>query len=159
MTCGDLADLGNRVDQAALRGHVGNRDQLRAWPDRAFECGKVELTGGIVFDDVNLDPDARFHVQKGEIVGRVLGARGDDAVAGAKRHRVERHVPGARPAFHESDFVALGANQRGNCVVHIGDAIGCLDHRLHATNGGFACQMTGHCVKLRGAATKPSRHC
>jgi len=55
---GDFADLGRRIDEPALRGHVRDRDQLCARTDRALECLEVELPGHIVLDHVDLDPDA-----------------------------------------------------------------------------------------------------
>ncbi|HYZ42613.1 MAG TPA: hypothetical protein VE687_18600 [Stellaceae bacterium] len=47
----------------------------------ALERGEMELPGCVVADDVDLDPDARFHLQECEIVRQVLGPRGDDGTA------------------------------------------------------------------------------
>ena len=35
---GDMTDFGHQIDEAALRRHVRDRDQLSARTDRAFEC-------------------------------------------------------------------------------------------------------------------------
>jgi hypothetical protein len=42
---------------------VRDRDQLCARTDRAFERGEVELPGCVVVYHVDLDPDARLHLQ------------------------------------------------------------------------------------------------
>ena len=40
---GDAADVGRRIDEPAVRGHVRDRDQLCARTDRALERDEVEL--------------------------------------------------------------------------------------------------------------------
>lgn len=146
---GDLADLSGGIDQAALRGNMRDRDQFGARTDRTFQCGEVELAGVVVADHVDLDPCARLHLQEREIVRQLLGARGEHAVAGVERHRIERHVPGARGAFHERDFVALRADQGGDGVVEIHAAFGGLDHRFDAADGGLSRQVVHHGVEHR----------
>ncbi len=41
--------------------------------ERWLERGEVKLPGRVVADHVDLDPDARLHLQEGEIVRQVLG--------------------------------------------------------------------------------------
>jgi hypothetical protein len=45
---GDAADLGRRIDEPALRGHVRDRDQLCVRTDRALERGEVDLARRVV---------------------------------------------------------------------------------------------------------------
>jgi hypothetical protein len=132
---GDMAHFGRRIDEPALRRHMRDRDQLGARTDRALERGEVELPGRVVVDHVDLDPDARLHLQEREIVRQVFGSRGDDAVARPERNRVERHVPAARGAFHERDLVPLRADQRRDGVVGIRDATRRFGRRLAAADG------------------------
>ena len=51
-------------------------DEPGPWLDRALQRGHVDLSGGVVVDDVDLDADAPLHLQEREIVRQVLGARG-----------------------------------------------------------------------------------
>ena len=143
----DLPDLRRRIDEPALRRHMGDRDEPGARADRAFECPRSSLPHGVVADHVDLDPGAGFHLQKREIVRQILRPPGDDAVAGPERHGVKCHVPGTRGTFDKRDLMALGADQPGDSVVEIGDASLGLDHRLHAADLGLARQMPGHRVE------------
>ena len=156
---GDAADLGGRIDEPASAGHVRDRDQLRARTDRALERGEVDLPGRVAVDHVDLDPHARLHLQEREVVRQVLGPRGDDAVAGPERDRVERHVPGARGVFHERDLVRARADQRGDGVVDIRDAIGRFGRGLVAADGGLARQVAGHRVEDRPRGQGRARRC
>ena len=146
---GDAADVGRRIDEPASPGHVRDRDQLRARTDCALEGGEVELPGRVAVDHVDLDPHARLHLQEREVVRQILGPRGDDAVARPERNRVERHVPGARGVLDERDLVRAGADQRGDGVVDICDAIGGFGRSLVAADGGLAMQMAGDRVNDR----------
>ena len=48
MTRRDMADFGRRrIEEPTLRGHVRDRDQRGARPDRAFEWPGVDLTEGV----------------------------------------------------------------------------------------------------------------
>jgi hypothetical protein len=69
--------------------------------------------------------------------------------AGPERNRVERHVPGARRAFHERDLVRALADQRGDGVVDIGDATLCCGRSLVAADGGLAGQVAHDRVEDR----------
>ena len=140
-------------------GHVRDRDQLRARTDRALERGEVDLPGRVAVDHVDLDPHARLHLQEREVVRQVLGPRGDDAVARPERNRVERHVPGARGVFHDRDLVRARADQRGDGVVDIRDAIGGFGRRLVAADGGLARQVARHRVGGPGAAARQRPRC
>jgi len=71
----DIADLGRRIDEPALRRHVRDRDQLGARTDRALECLKAELPGRVVAEHVHRDPDARLHLQEREVVRHTRPAR------------------------------------------------------------------------------------
>jgi len=93
---GDMADLGRRIDEPSLRGHVRDRDQLCARTDRALECLDFNLPGRVIVDHVDLDPHARAFIAGMRDSSRYRRAR-DNAVARPERNRVERHVPGARP--------------------------------------------------------------
>ena len=66
---------------------------IRARTDRASSASKVDLPVGVFTDDVDLDPDARLHLQEREIVRQALGPRGGDALARAKWNGLERHRP------------------------------------------------------------------
>jgi len=68
-----------------VRGPIARSSALRS------SCPDASLS-----TRVDLDSDARLHLQEREIVRQALGPRGGDAVARPERHRVERHVPGAR---------------------------------------------------------------
>src|SRR5437588_691749 len=82
----DAANIGNWIDQTALRGHVGDRDQFCARTDDALECGEVELPGCVIVDHVDLDSRARLRLQESEVVRDVLCPCGDDAVTGLERN-------------------------------------------------------------------------
>ena len=146
---GDAADLGCRIDEAAVGGHVGESDQPGAGADRALERREVDLPGRVILDHVDLDARARLHLQEREVVRQVLGPRGDDAIARPERHRVERHVPGARGVLDERDLVPARADQRGDGVIDIRDAIGRLGRRLVAADGGLARQVARHRIEDR----------
>ena len=149
MARGDAADGGRRIDEPASPGHVRDRDQLRARPDRALERGEVDLAGRVAVDHVDLDPHARLHLQEREVVRQVLRPRGDDAVARPERNRVERHVPGARGVLHDRDLVRARTDQRGDGVVDIRDAIGRFGRRLVAADGSLSRQVARHRVEDR----------
>ena len=61
---GHRSDLGGRVDEPALGGHVGEGDQSGPRADRALQRVHVDLCGGVVVDDVDLDPHAPFICKK-----------------------------------------------------------------------------------------------
>ena len=132
---------GHRIDEPGSAGHVRNGDELRARTDRALEGGEVELAGCVAVDHVDLDADARLQLEKCEIVGQVLGARRDDAIARTERNRVEGHVPAARGVFDDRDLVGTRTDQRGDGVVGVRDAIGRFGSRFVAADGGLACEM------------------
>jgi hypothetical protein len=69
MARGDMADLGRRIDEPALRRHVRDRDQLCAPTDRALERGVVELPRRVVLDHIDLDSRARLHLQERALHG------------------------------------------------------------------------------------------
>src|SRR5271165_793599 len=75
-----------------------------------------------------------------KIVRQVLGPRGEDAVAGPERHRVERHVPGARGAFHERDLVPGARRSRWRRRRRHPDATLRFGGSLDAADGGLACE-------------------
>jgi hypothetical protein len=58
VTRGDAADLGRRIDEPTLCGHVRDRDQLCARTDRAFQRSEVKLPGRVVAHHVDLDSHA-----------------------------------------------------------------------------------------------------
>jgi len=146
---GDGSHVRRWVDEPALGRHVGDRDESGPRPDRALERGHVDLSRGIVLDDVDLDTHSPLHLQEREVIRRVLGARGDDPVSGAEGDRVEGHVPGSRGVLDERDLVRAGADERGDGVVEVGDSIRRLGRRLVGTDGGFALQVTGHRLQDR----------
>ena len=153
----DIADLGRRIDEPALRRHVRDRDQLGARADRALQCLEVELPGAVVADHVDLNAHTRLHLQKGEIVRQVLGPHRDDAVARPERNRIKGHVPAARGAFHERDLVPARADQGGDGVVDIGNATLRLGRSLVAADGGLARQVAHHRVEDRTRRQRSAR--
>ena len=60
MARGNAADIGRRIYEPALGGHVGDRDQLCARTDRAFELGEVDLSGRVVVHHVDSIPTRAF---------------------------------------------------------------------------------------------------
>ncbi len=140
---------GGRVHEPALGGHVGDRDEPGARADGALERGHVELPGGVVVHHVDLHARAPLHLEEREVVGRVLGPRGDDAVSGAEGDRVEGHVPGAGRVLHERDLVGAGADQRGDGVVDVRDPVLRLRGGLVAADRRLALQVADHRVEHR----------
>ncbi len=140
------AHLCGRIDESALGGNVGDRDQLGPRPDRPVERIHVDLSGGVVVHHVDLDVHTALHLEEGEIVRGVLGPRGDDPVPGTKGDGIERHVPGPRGVLHEGDLVTARADQAGHGVVDVGHLVRRLCRGLVSADGGLALEVAGHRV-------------
>jgi len=105
-----------------VRGPIARSSALRSsCPDTSSSTTSISIP-------------TRLHLQEGEIVRQVIGPRRDDAVARPERNRVDRHVPGARGVFHELDLVPARADQRGDGVIDIRDALGRLARSLDAAD-------------------------
>src|SRR4029453_942604 len=83
-------------------------------------------------------------LEEREVVGHVLGPRGDHAITRPERDRVERHVPRPGRVLYEGDLVRPGSDQRGDRRVEVGDAVRGLGRRLVSADGGLALEVTGH---------------
>jgi hypothetical protein len=110
---GHLSYLGGRVDQAALRGHMRDRDEFDPFVDHGTQRVDVELTVRVVRYHVDADAVTAGCLQEGDGVAHVLGTGRQNAVALGPGQGVERHVPGAGGVLHHRDVVPLGAHQAG----------------------------------------------
>jgi hypothetical protein len=77
----------------------------------------VDLPVGVGRHNVDRRPRPLGHLQAGDVVARVGGPRGEDAVARLKRHRVEGHIPGPRRILQERDLLRVAAQHAGNRIV------------------------------------------
>jgi hypothetical protein len=117
------ADLRGRVDQPAVRGHVGDRDQRGTPLQLAGEVVERREAVRVALDHLDHRAGAAGDLEQRDDVARVLGADGQHAVAGAQVVRVERHVPAAGGVFHDGDLARRAADQPGDRrvrVVHAG---------------------------------------
>ena len=101
----------------------------------------VDLAVLVVGHDHERRAGAVGDLAQRDVVARVLRARGEDAVARAQLQRVEGHVPRARGVLDDRDLVALRADQRGDRVVAVLDAVAPLRRRLVAADLRLAPQV------------------
>ena len=90
----------------------------------AAQVGHGELPGLVVVDDLDDGAGARGDLEEGDDVAGVLGAGGQDPVAGLEGEPVEGHVPGAGGVLDDGDLVGLAADQPGDRVVGVFDLVG-----------------------------------
>ena len=105
MRARDAADRGGRVHQAAVGRHPGDRDKPHAIVDHPLQRLRIEHAVGIVRDDVDGHAGALGDLQERDVVRRVFGAGGEDAVAGPERQRIEGHLPRHRGILDQRDLV------------------------------------------------------
>ena len=103
-----------RATSATSSSRARSRASRSIWP-----CSSSSMTC-----ERRAGPLARL--QERDRVADVLGARGEDALAGLQRDRGERDVPRDRRALHQGDLVAVGADERRDRVVHGLDPLGRL---------------------------------
>jgi hypothetical protein len=102
---------------------VADRDELDRLAQRPLELVEIDLALAVVTDDDDLGGGLARDLQVGHVVARVLGAGGDDAVAGPKADRVEGGIPGARAVLEQRDLVRAGVHEAGGRRVHRGDLL------------------------------------
>jgi len=83
----------------------------------ARQRGHVELSVRVVADDRHLGAGGARDLQVRHVVGAVLGAAGQDAIAPLEAQAVEHRVPGARGVLQQRDLVGLPADQAGGGAV------------------------------------------
>ena len=123
---GGGADLLGGVDQAALGGDVGDRDELdrpAAVGEPAAQVVDGELAGLVVVDDLDDGAGARGDLEEGDDVAGVLGPCGQDPVAGREGEAVEGHVPGAGGVLDDRDLGGLAADEPGDGGVGVLDLV------------------------------------
>ena len=158
---GGGADLLGGVDQSALGGHVGDGDELdRPLPSSSVAAGRDgQLAGLVVGDDLDHGAGARGDLQERDDVAGVLGAGGQDAVAGLEGEAVERHVPGAGGVLDHRDLVGAAADELGDGGVGVLDLLGCGFGGLVAADLGLAAQVGDDGVGHLASAAAPRRRC
>ena len=109
-------DRRRRVDQTAVGRHVGDGDQLDPLVDRSLSastetwpCSSSGTTS------TGRRPPATWRKAMTLLAYSARAVRMRSP--GAKRHRVEGHVPRPRRVLDERDLVAAAAEQRGRRVV------------------------------------------
>ncbi len=85
----------------------------------------------------------------GQHIAAVLGAAGQDLVAGAKGHRVERRVPGVGGVAEQGHLLALAPDQPGDRVIGGRDRVPPLSRGLIPADLGLPAQLGGHRVQRR----------
>ena len=73
----------------------------------AAQVAHGELPGLVVVDDLDDGAGARGDLEEGDDVAGVLGAGGQDPVAGREGEPVEGHVPGAGGVLDDRDLVEV----------------------------------------------------
>ena len=100
-------------DEAALGGHVGERDELTRSSSIALERPDVDAGRSSSGPTRSSRPPAG-HLQQRDVVARVLGPRRQDAVARPEAERVERHVPGAGGVLDDARSRRRGSRAGGD---------------------------------------------
>jgi hypothetical protein len=109
---------------------VGDRHETdSAAVELRVERGEVDDAVLVIGQEHHLGAGALHDQAHGHGVARVLGARRQDPVAGAERHRVEGHVPGTRRALREGDLALLRAEQAGD------RGVGAIEQPFHGLGG------------------------
>ena len=121
----------------------------------ASQRSRVELAMLVVGDHLDDRARALRHLAQRDVVARVLRLRGQYPVTRAKREGVEGHVPGAGGVLDERDLAALAADQPGQRVVGVLDAVLALRRRLVAADLGLAAQVVDDRVE-DGRGTSPA---
>ena len=156
---GDAPHGRGGVDEPALGRHVHERDELDAVVEQPLERLDVDLAGLVVRDDLDGCARAGGDLAERDPVRRVLGAPGEDPVAGGEAERVERHVPRPRRVLDDRDLVAVGTDQRSDRVVAVLQAVGPFRRRLVAADLGLAAEMVDDARRRRRSAEARSPRC
>jgi hypothetical protein len=85
----------------------------------------------------------------GQHIAAILGAAGQDLVAGAKGHRVERRVPGVGGVVEQDHLLASAPDQPGDRVIGGRDRVPRLSRGLIPADLGLPAQLGGHRVQRR----------
>ncbi len=154
---------GGGIDQAAVGRHVGDGDQLHPLVDHALQRIDRNLAGLVARDHLDHGAGALGDLQEGDDVAGILGAGGQDAVAGGEGDGVEGHVPGAGGVFDEGDLVGVAAEQRRRRVVEALDRVVLAVRRLVAADGRLELEVVDRGVEhglrhQRGAGVVEMEH-
>ena len=127
---GQLAHLRCRLYQAAIGGHVGERDQLDPIVEQPPQGLQVHLSGLVALHYANLGPGTLRHLQKRDVVACVFVGRGHDAIAGGKAQGIKGHFPGPGRVLLQRDFFRSAMQQPRHAAVQRiefgGDTVGRL---------------------------------
>ncbi len=141
---GDPADLGGRVDQAAAGGDMADADEPGAFVDQCGQGPGVQLAGGVVGHDDDPDAEPLGGLEVGQQVAGVLGAAGQDPVAGPEAERVEGGVPGVGAVVEQRHLLGPAAEQGGEPGVGPGEPLGGLVGGRVAADGRLQGEVVGH---------------
>src|ERR687887_900683 len=138
----ELRRLRDRVDEAAVRRYVHERDDPHALVERPLERVEVELAGRVGRHHLDARVVLPRPLEGRDRVARVLGAREQDPVSGGERHRVEELRPRAGRAVQERDVFRGAAEEPREAVAHAGEVGGALLLRRVAAHRGLAPQVS-----------------
>ena len=112
-------------------------DELHAFVDESAEGLDGHLPAFVVRHRHDFRAGAFRDLDVGDVVADVVGYRRQDAVAALERERVEGHVPCARGAGAEGDFVRMCAEQVRSRAVEPLHGLFVLCVRLVAADAAF----------------------
>ncbi|MNL43258.1 hypothetical protein D3C87_1657640 [compost metagenome] len=101
----------------------------------------------VVRHDRDLGPGLLRRLEEGDEVARVLGGRGQDAIARLERDRVEGHVPGPGRVLEQGDLVAVRPDESGDVVVDLLNGLVLLARRLVAPDPSLELQVSDRGVQ------------
>src|SRR6185295_13889834 len=102
-----------------MRGNVTDTYQLDAFVQHLTQSCNRSLSVLVIrnyFDDRS---GALCHLQVSDVVTDVLGARGQNPIAGFERNRVKRHVKRASSVFDDGDFPGRTIDQLCSSIVNM----------------------------------------
>ncbi len=114
---GHLAHPRRRLHQAAVGGHVGERDQLDPIVEQPLQGLQIHLSSLVAFHDADLGSGAPRDLQKSDVVAGVFIGRGHDAIAWGESQGVKSHLPGPGRVLLQRYFIRSAAQQPCHAVV------------------------------------------